>query len=146
MPDPGLKLGDPAGLPGGAILLGPLQPPQLGQVARHLWVGGRAHRSNPADQGPGAFGPLVGEAGPAILDGEPQTLKSEVAAVPHQGALEVEAAEAGLPLVEVTQPRPHVLVGPAPVVSRAGELRPDLAGEQLGGDGGARVDPHRTKT
>ena len=126
-----------------ATLLGGLEQPELGEVAGHLCVGRGTHRRDPADQRPGAFGPLEGEARPAVVEGQPQTLQGQVAAVPDQGALQVEAAEGRLPLVQVGQPRSHVVAGAASVPSRPGELGPDLPREQPGGDGGARVDPDR---
>ena len=108
----------------------------------HLLVGRRAHRRDPTDQGPGALGPLEDQRRVAVVEREPQALPGQVAAVPDERALQVEAAERGLPGVQVGEPGPHVLAGVATVAAGLGQLGPHLAPQQPRRDRGVLVDAH----
>ena len=105
LPHPLPQLLDPPALGRTPARLVALQQAQLGEVAGHLLVGRRPHRSDPADQRPGPLGPLEDQGRVAVLDGQRQAHGGEVAAVTDQGALQVEAAERGLPGVQVGQAR-----------------------------------------
>ena len=59
----------------------------------------------------------------------------------HQRALQVEAAERRLPVVQLSQPVPDVTEGVGTPVPGPRHLRPDLAVHQSGGDGCRLAEP-----
>ena len=105
-------------------------------------VGRRAHRRDPADQRAGAFGPLEGERGRAVLESQSHALQRQRPAVAHEGALEVEAAERRLPGVQVVQPRAYLGARGVPVAAGLLEVGAHLVPQQPGLHGGVVVDGH----
>ena len=141
LPDRGGELVAPPGLRRARGRLRAVQHPELGQVGGQLRVVRGAHRGHPPDQGPGALGPLEDPVRAAVVERRAQPQLGEVTAVADQRALQVEAAERGLPGVQVGQAGADVAPGEGAAAVRLVELGLDLAPVQPHGEGVRRRAP-----